>query len=41
MKEIERINKQAIAHGSYYFLNKWEAEMLPISMSNDCRNQII
>ena len=41
MKEIQRINKQAIDHGSYFFYNKWEAHMLPIVMSNDCRDQII
>ena len=41
MKEIKRINKEAIEHGSYRITNSENSHLLPIVMSNDCRDQII
>ena len=41
MTEIHRINKEAMEHGSYRITNSEHSHLLPIVMSNDCRDQII
>jgi hypothetical protein len=38
MIEIQRINKEAIEHGSYRITNSEHSHLLPIVMSNDCRD---
>jgi hypothetical protein len=37
MEELQRLNKMAIDHGSYRNCNKKLAFLLPIVLSNDCR----
>jgi hypothetical protein len=39
--EIKRLNDEAIKHGSYRITNSDHSHLLPIVMSNDCRDQII
>ena len=41
LTEISRINKQSIDHGSLRITNSEHSHLLPIVMSNDCRDQII
>ena len=41
LKEIQRINKEAIDYESYKITNSENSHLLPIVMSNDCRDQII
>ena len=38
LKEIRRINKEAIDHGSYKIANKENSHLLPVVMSSDCRD---
>ena len=38
IKEIRRINKEAIDHGSYRIINSENSHLLPVVMSNDCRD---
>ena len=38
LKEIRRINKEAIDHGSYRITNSKNSHLLPVVMSNDCRD---
>ena len=38
LKEIRRINKEAIDHGSYRIINSENSHLLPVVMSNDCRD---
>jgi hypothetical protein len=36
--EIQRINEEAMKHGSYRITNSEHSHLLPIVMSNDCRD---
>ena len=38
LEEIIRINKEAIDHGSYRIINLESSHLLPVVMSNDCRD---
>jgi hypothetical protein len=37
MEELQRLNKMAIEHGNYRNCNSDYAYLLPIILSNDCR----
>ena len=41
LEEIIRINKESIDHGSYRIINSENSHLLPVVMSNDCRDKII
>ena len=41
LKEINRINREAIDHGNFRIINSENSHLLPVVMSNDCRDQII
>jgi hypothetical protein len=38
LEDIRKINKQAIDHGSYKITNGKISYLLPVVMSNDCRD---
>ena len=38
LEEIIRINKESIDHGSYRIINLENSHLLPVVMSNDCRD---
>ena len=41
LKEINRINREAIDQGNFRIINSENSHLLPVVMSNDCRDQII
>ena len=40
MSELKRLNKMALDHGTYRNCNSDYSFLLPIVLSNDCREQI-
>ncbi len=38
LMEIKRLNKEAINHGCYRITNSQYSHLVPIVMSNDCRD---